>query len=206
MLKGLYVITDERLTPYEENKIFTMVERALKGGAKLVQLRDKSTEDEELIKIAKDLKKLCHRFLAYFIVNDRVELALKIEADGVHIGKDDPDLREVRKSFKDKIIGVSCYGDLERAIKAEQEGASYVAFGSFFPSPTKPESQLVDKKILTLAKKYLKIPICAIGGITLERAKELIEAGADLIAVVSDIWKAKDIEAQAKAYVRLFEK
>lgn len=205
MLRGLYVITDERLTPYEENKIFTMVEKALKGGAKLVQLRDKSKKDEELIEIAKELKRLCHKFLAYFIVNDRVELAFKIEADGVHIGKDDPDLKMVRRFFKDKVVGVSCYGDLERAIKAEQEGASYVAFGSFFPSPTKPDSKLVDKKILTLAKKHLKIPVCAIGGITLAKAKELIEAGADLIAVVSDIWKTKNIEAHARAYANLFK-
>lgn len=206
MLKGLYVITDEKLTPYENGKIILMVERALKGGAKLVQLRDKSNKDEDLLEIAKDLKNLCKRFGAYFLINDRVNLAYRIEADGVHLGIEDTDLKEVKKILKNKIIGVSCYGDLERAVKAELEGATYVSFGSFFPSPTKPNAKVVDKNILVSAKKLLKIPVCAIGGITLEKAKELIELGADLIAVISDIWKAKDIEIQARAYTALFNR
>lgn len=206
MLKGLYVITDEKLTPYENGKIILMVERALKGGAKLVQLRDKSNKDEDLLEIAKDLKNLCKRFGAYFLINDRVNLAYRIEADGVHLGIEDTDLKEVKKILKNKIIGVSCYGDLERAVKAELEGATYVSFGSFFPSPTKPNAKVVDKNILVSAKKLLRIPVCAIGGITLEKAKELIELGADLIAVISDIWKAKDIEIQARAYTALFNR
>lgn len=206
MLKGLYVITDEKLTPYENGKIILMVERALKGGAKLVQLRDKSNKEEDLLEIAKDLKNLCKRFGAYFLINDRVNLAYRIEADGVHLGIEDTDLKEVKKILKNKIIGVSCYGDLERAVKAELEGATYVSFGSFFPSPTKPNAKVVDKNILISAKKLLRIPVCAIGGITLEKAKELIELGADLIAVISDIWKAKDIEIQARAYTALFNR
>lgn len=204
-LKGLYVLTDEKLTPYENNQIFEKVEQALKGGAKIVQLRDKSNSDEFLIPYAQELKNLCHKYSALFIINDRVELAIKVSADGVHIGKDDGDIKEVRKVLKDKILGVSCYGDLERAKYAEAQLATYVAFGSFFPSPTKPSSKVVDKKIIALAKKTLKIPICVIGGITLERAKELIELGADLIAVVSDIWNAENIERRAKEYTKLFD-
>ncbi|BAU23708.1 thiamine-phosphate pyrophosphorylase [Caldimicrobium thiodismutans] len=205
-LFGLYVITDEKLTPYEGEKIFKCVESALKGGAKVVQLRDKTHTDEELLEVALQLKKLCHQYQALFIVNDRVKLAKGVEADGVHLGIEDEALERVKVALPDKIIGVSCYGDLERAKRAEALGASYVAFGSFFPSPTKPASALVSKEILLQAKKELKIPVCAIGGITLEQAEELIKLGADLLAVISDIWLARDIEDRARGYTELFRK
>jgi len=203
-LSGLYVITDEKLTPYENNQIFDKVERALRGGAKVVQLRDKKNSDEFLIPYAQALKELCHKYKAIFVVNDRVELALKVDADGVHLGKEDLFVTSARKVLKDKIIGVSCYGDLKRAKEMEALSADYVAFGSFFPSPTKPEAKVVDKKIVSEAKKLLRIPVCAIGGITLERAKELVELGADMIAVISDIWKAENIEERARGYKKLF--
>ncbi len=206
ILSGLYVITDEKLTPYEGGKIFELVERALKGGARIVQLRDKTRGDEELIEIALTLKKLCQKYSAFFIINDRVSLAKEIDADGVHLGKEDEDLREALKKLKGKIIGVSCYGSLERAKWAEALSASYVAFGSFFPSPTKPESEIISLNLLIQAKRELKIPICAIGGITLEKAEELVKLSADLIAVVSDIWLSEDIEKRARAYTSLFKK
>jgi thiamine-phosphate pyrophosphorylase len=202
MLKGLYVITDEKLTPYD--KIFDMVEQALKGSAKLVQLRDKNNSDDFLLPIAKDLKKLCNKYDALFIVNDRLELTLKSDADGIHVGEEDVDISEIRKALKDKIVGVSCYGDVERAILMERLSATYVAFGSFYPSPTKPKSKVVDKSVITEAKRFLKIPVCVIGGITVERAKELIELGADLVAVISDIWTAENIEERAREYAELF--
>jgi thiamine-phosphate pyrophosphorylase len=203
-LKGLYVITDEKLTPYKDNQIFFKVKEALEGGARIVQLRDKTHSDEFLLPYAKELKRLCKEYQALFIINDRVELAYKVDADGVHLGKDDVSIEVALKILKDKIIGISCYGDLERAKKMEALGASYVAFGSFYPSPTKPEAKRVDKQILVQAKKMLKIPICAIGGITLERAKELITLGADMIAVISDIWKAENIRKRAEGYSKLF--
>lgn len=205
MLKGLYAITDARLTPYEGGKIFQMVERALKGGAKILQLRDKETPDEALLPIALELKRLCREYGALFIVNDRLELAKMAKADGLHIGKEDVALELAKKEFSKGVIGVSCYGDISRAKKAEALGASYVAFGSFYPSPTKPSSPIIPKELLREAKRILQIPICAIGGITLERAKELIALGADMIAVISDLWKAQDIEAKARAYSKLFE-
>ncbi|PMP64584.1 MAG: thiamine phosphate synthase [Caldimicrobium thiodismutans] len=205
-LAGLYVITDEKLTPYSGGKIFEFVEKALKGGARFVQLRDKSNKEEELFNLSLELKKLCHRYGAFFIINDRVSLAKEVEADGVHLGKEDEPLEEAIKKLKGKIIGVSCYGSLERAKWAESLGVSYVAFGSFFPSPTKPESQLVPLDLISKAKRELKIPICAIGGITLERAEELIKLGADILAVISDIWLAEDIEKRAKGYTQLFKK
>lgn len=205
-LSGLYVITDEKLTPYEKNQILEKVEAALKGGARIVQLRDKSNSDEFLLPYAQALKELCHKYGAVFIVNDRVELALKADADGVHLGEEDPDINYARKILKNKIIGISCYGDLKRAKEMELLGASYVAFGSFFSSPTKPSAKIVDKKILLEAKKLLKIPLCAIGGITLERAEELIKLSADMIAVISDIWITYDIEEKARSYKELFER
>lgn len=205
-LYGLYVITDERLTPYEGGRIFKLVEKVLKGGARVLQLRDKSKSDEELYEIALKLKELCRAYGALFIVNDRPYLAKEVSADGVHLGKDDPKLIKVKNLLPQKIIGISCYGDLERAKEAERLGAGYVAFGSFYPSPTKPDSKIVPKEILKLAKRELKIPVCAIGGITLERAEELIRLGADLIAVISDIWLSEDPEKRAKAYSELFEK
>ena len=206
-LSGLYAITDEKLTPYEGGKIFRLVEKVLKGGARVVQLRDKNTPDEKLIPIALKLKELCHSYSAYFIVNDRVSLAKEILADGVHVGKDDEDISYVREVLpKTSIVGVSCYAALERAKRAEKLGASYVAFGSFFPSPTKPEAPLAPLEILAQAKRELSIPICAIGGITLDKAEILLEHGVDLIAVVSDLWTSDDPEARARGYTELFKK
>ncbi len=205
-LRGFYAITDPRLTPYEGKEIFKKVESALRGGTKLLQLRDKYHSNEYLIPIATELKALCKDYGAIFIIDDRVELAKICEADGVHLGKDDAPLSHARDFLgKDKIIGASCYSSLEKAIRAEKEGADYVAFGSFFPSPTKPEAPLAPKDILKKAKKILSIPVCAIGGITLEKAGELIDMGADMIAVISDLWNSEDIEKKAREYSALFE-
>ena len=206
-LKGLYVITDEKLTPYENGEIFKKVEEALQGGAKIVQLRDKTNSNEFLLPYAIKLKELSHKYSAIFIVNDRVDLAKLCDADGVHIGKDDSSITLARKILgKNKIIGVSCYGDIEKAKLMEKLSADYVSFGSFYSSPTKPEAKVIDKETLIEAKKILKIPICAIGGITAEKAEELIKLGADMVAVISDIWNAKDIKKRAKEYKVLFEK
>lgn len=201
-LRGLYVVTDEKQTPYD--KMLDMVEKALKGGASIVQLRDKNNSDEFLIPYCKELKNLCHKYNAIFIVNDRVDLALKVDADGVHVGEEDPDVVEVREKTKGKIMGVSCYGSVERALQMQDLGVDYVAFGSFYPSPTKPKSRIVSKSVISEAKKVLKIPICVIGGLTVENSKELIDLGADLVAVISDIWTAPDIEERCKQYVKLF--
>ncbi|WP_297886896.1 thiamine phosphate synthase [Sulfurihydrogenibium sp.] len=203
-LKGLYVITDEKLTPYD--RMLDMVERALKGGASIVQLRDKNNPDEFLIPYCLELKKLCHKYDAIFIVNDRVDLALNVDADGVHVGEEDPDVVEVRQKTKGKIMGVSCYGSVERALQMQEIGADYVAFGSFYPSPTKPKSRIVPKSVVLEAKNVLKIPVCVIGGLTAENSKELIDLGADMVAVISDVWTASDIESRCREYIKLFQK
>lgn len=205
-LRGLYAITDELLTPYQNGLIFKLVEEALKGGAKVIQLRDKHSSLQELLPIAKKLKELCHTYNALLIINDRIDLAIKVEADGLHIGIEDASLREARRKLPNKIIGVSCYGDLERALLAQSEAANYVAFGSFFTSPTKPTAKTISKEVLIEAKKIIKIPICAIGGITLSNAKELAFLGVDMLAVISGLWNSRDIYATAKAFSSLFDK
>ncbi len=197
-LKGLYVISDDILTP--KNTILKQMEEALKGGAKIVQLRDKTSKDEEIEKLILNLQELCRRYQAIFILNDRVELAIKLKCDGLHIGKSDHHrVEEVRKEYKG-ILGISCYGNLELAKEMERKNVDYVAFGSFFTSKTKPNAPTANKKIIKQAKEELKIPVCVIGGITSENSKELIKEGADMTAVISDIWKSTDIKKQCEKY------
>lgn len=202
MLQGLYGITDIDKTPY--NRVEFMVEEALKGGMKILQLRDKQTPTSELLPLAKVLQSLCSQFGATFIVDDNIDLVEQCDADGLHIGKDDMPLTEARKRLPNKIIGVSCYGKMELAHKAQSEGATYIAFGSFFPSPTKPKAPVVPGDILIQAKNELKIPVCSIGGITSENASVLIEKGADMVSVIHDLWVCEDIREKALAYQKLF--
>ncbi len=203
MLRGLYGITDTSLTPQET--LYAQVEAAIQGGMRILQLRDKISTDAQVLPIASKLLKLCRKNNVLFIVDDRIELAIEIDADGVHVGKDDKEIREFKDNFKGKIIGVSCYGDIHRALDAQEQGANYVAFGSFFPSPTKPLASLVDRSVLSQAKNILNIPICAIGGITTSNATALVDAGSDMIAVISDLWSAQDIFAKAKEFSELYE-
>ncbi len=185
-LNGLYAITDEALTPYED--IEKYVSEAISGGAKIVQLRDKSRSDEELFQVAKKIKKICKKNGALFVLDDRVVLAKAVNADGVHIGGEDTPLKLAREILGDKkIIGLSCYGDLDRAKEGVKGGVDYVAFGSFFPSKTKPHAKVVDKSVLKEAKK-LGVPVCAIGGIDVSNGKELIRCGADMLAVINSLW------------------
>ncbi|MEF3169402.1 MAG: thiamine phosphate synthase [Deltaproteobacteria bacterium] len=202
-LSGLYAVTDPVLTP--PGRILGCVAKVLDGGARIVQLRDKAATNRDLLPIARALRDLCQGRGAVFIVNDRPGLVQDVSADGLHIGQEDIPPDEARRIIgPDKILGVSCYGDLDRAVDMERRGADYVAFGSFFPSPTKPAAPVVDPAILLEAKRRLSIPICAIGGITAENAGMLVERGADMVAVVSDLWRAPDIEARARSYMRLF--
>jgi len=201
-LKGLYVITDNILTP--QKTIFFQVQEALKGGAKIVQLRDKINSEKIVQKTAIELQELCKKYDALFILNDKVTLALESHFDGLHIGKSDYEIfPQIRENFKG-ILGVSCYGDIEKAKYFEALGADYVAFGSFFSSPTKPDSALVPLEILTKAKEELHIPICAIGGICTDNLDEIMEQNPDMVAVISDIWKSADISSQASLYAKKF--
>jgi len=187
LLKGLYVITDENLTP--DDTVHSYVEDALKAGASIVQYRNKTKSDEEVEEVCRTLQALCSQYDVPFIIDDRPYLAAKIQADGIHIGKDDMSLDEARKIFPKGIIGVSCYGSIRKAREAQEEGADYVAFGSFFSSPTKPHSGIISMNVLQKAKEAVDIPICAIGGISQTNIGEVAAKNIDMISVVSAAFK-----------------
>ncbi len=197
-LNGLYVITDDILTP--SNTMKNQVEQALQGGAKLVQLRNKTDSIEIIRDQVKELQELCHSYDALFVLNDDIDLAIQLQCDGLHIGKSDHHrFEEIRQNFQG-IIGVSCYGDIKLAKSFQDKGADYVAFGSFFRSPTKPTSNIVPLEVLKHAKKHLDIPICAIGGITSNNVDEILEYEPDMICLISDIWGSDTIQVKARSY------
>ncbi len=191
-LNGLYVITDEYLTPDET--VHSYVEDALIAGASIVQYRNKTKSDEEVEEVCRTLQSLCTSYSVPFIIDDRPHLAAKIDADGLHIGKDDIPIEEARKIFPTGIIGVSCYGSIRKAREAQQEGADYVAFGSFFASPTKPHSGIISLNVLHKAKEALEIPICAIGGISQTNIGQIAATQTDMISVVSAAFKGNTKE------------
>ena len=200
---GIYAITFETA---DTEKLLAQVEAALTGGVAAVQYRDKSDDVARRHEQASELVALCRRFHAPLIVNDDLRLADLCDADGVHLGRDDASLREARIILgRDKFIGTSCYQSLEIALAAQAAGADYVAFGSFFPSPTKPAAARADVILLHEAARTLRVPIVAIGGITLASAPMLLDAGADSLAVLSALFDAPDIRAAARALNQLFE-
>jgi len=201
-LQGLYVITDETLLP---PTIFSaVVEQALKGGAKIIQYRDKSDDSKKRLKQARQIKELCEQYQATFIINDDVALAKKVDADGVHLGQDDESLMSARNILgDDKIIGVSCYKYLDLAVQAQKKGADYIAFGRFFASQIKPHAAQASVDLLTQAKA-LGLPICGIGGIDQHNASELITAGADMLAVISAVFASDDIQQNSRTLSQLF--
>lgn len=197
--RGLYAITPEGL---EGAALLESASRAISGGAVALQYRAKARADREC---ARALVGLCRSHGALLIVNDDAALAADVDADGVHLGRFDPSIEQARKILgPDRVIGVSCYADLGRARDLAARGADYLAFGSMYASPTKPDAVHCPPEILTAAR-HLGKPVAAIGGITLARAPELVHAGADLLAVISDLFDAPDIEARAVAYSRLFD-
>lgn len=200
----LYAITDSLLLPAE--KLFFGVEAALKGGCKYVQYRDKSQDFAIRTSDAQRLLTLCNAHHAKLIINDDVNLAQKIQAHGVHLGQGDGDVRAARKLLgAEAIIGVTCHDSLEFAEKAINDGASYIAFGRFFLSNTKPNAHPAPLSLLTEArKKFPNMLIAAIGGITLDNANIITNAGADLIAVCHSLFSAEDIEAQTTKFCNSF--
>jgi thiamine-phosphate pyrophosphorylase len=204
LIGGLYAITPEC---GDTESLVRQVRQALSGGAHLVQYRNKNSDVALRHEQASELLALCRNFHVPLIINDDIRLADLIGADGVHLGKDDGGVREARLILgPDKIIGVSCYGDLQRALDAESHGANYVAFGSFFPSPTKPGAAAAPLSLLHEAKQVLNIPFVAIGGISADNVAPLIEAGADAVAVISALFGSDDIAAAASRFAVLFEK
>jgi thiamine-phosphate pyrophosphorylase len=189
-LRGLYAITPEGVDPDK-------VRLALEGGMALLQYRNKARDRSH----AKAVVALAKRYNVPVIINDDLDLALELGAEGAHLGRDDGNLNAARKKLKGRLLGASCYNDARLARAAVAEGADYVAFGSVFDSPTKPDAV---RAPLSLFAESLGVPLCAIGGITLQNAPEVIAAGADLVAVISDLFEAPDIRARAADYGKLF--
>ena len=198
---GIYAVTDHRLI----NGRFEMVEQALVGGVKMLQFRNKNKPIEQHKIQAKALRRLCREHRVPFIINDDVNLARRVDADGIHLGKDDPDIAAARAVLGDNaIIGVSCYNQLSLAHQAVEAGASYVAFGRFFPSKTKPEAVSCSVEVLHEARRVLTCPVVAIGGITPDNGGQIIQAGADFLAVIHGLFGQADVLAAAQRYSRLW--
>lgn len=202
-LHGLYVLTDENLTP--PDCLIQSVEQAIAGGCRIIQYRDKTSTSAIRLKQARSLRTLCANSNALLIINDDIELAIAVDADGVHLGEHDEDISSARRQLGERLIGISCYNDMQRARQAQQHGADYIAFGSFFQSSTKPDARPADVSLLTHAKQSLDIPVVAIGGITLGNAASLIEAGADMLAVITDVFASHDIASTAYHFTQLFD-
>ena len=207
MLKGLYAITNEDID-------FDNIEAVLKGGCKVLQYRVKKTPSAQQLKDARSLQKLCHSYKCLFLINDNIALAKEINSDGVHLGQQDSSIENARVLLGEQaIIGITCHNSLGLALVAEQQGASYIAFGAFFNSKTKPQAQRAELELLQQAKQQLSIPIIAIGGITRDNAPLVIERGADMVAVVNDLFASSlsthkntdEIEQRAKQFSILFK-
>ncbi len=204
-LRGLYAITDQRLAA-GSGDIAWQVEQALIGGARLIQYRDKGTDRPRRLAEAEALLHCCRRHSVPLIINDDVELAAEIGADGVHLGSEDPALAAARRRLgPNALIGLSCYDNLERALAAQEAGAGYVAFGSFYASPTKPGAVAAELDLLQRAGRRLSVPIVAIGGINADNGAQLVQAGADMLAVISGVFGQPDIAAAAEKITKLFE-
>lgn len=203
-IAGLYAIADaSMLAPA---RLLPAVQAAIEGGASVVQYRDKAGRRMDPAELH-PLRKLCHAHDVFFIVNDSIELAAATRAHGVHLGREDGSIAAARERLgANAVIGISCYDDLDRALAAEAAGCDYVAFGSFFPSPTKPNAVRPPLTLLTEARARLQIPVVAIGGITPENGAPLVAAGADAVAVIGGLFQAADITAQARRYAELFLK
>jgi len=200
---GLYAITDASVS--DSQKIIVSVEQTLRGGANVIQFRDKSNNQKQRLETCLALRKLTKQFNAVFIINDDIKLTLLTKADGIHLGQNDSSLTEARNQLGEKtIIGISCYNRFDLAELATKEGANYIAFGRFFPSRTKPNTETAEIKLIQQAKQELDIPVVAIGGITAKNGGALIGAGADMLAVVDGIFGQTNIEAATKDYQALF--
>jgi thiamine-phosphate pyrophosphorylase len=203
-LRGLYAITDGQLLT---GRFLSYVEAALDGGVTLLQYRDKSSDESRRLHEASELLKLCERYKTRLIINDDAELAARLGV-GVHLGQTDGSLPDARALLGHKaIVGATCHGKLELAERAKADGASYVAFGRFFTSRTKPDAPAVPLELLAQVRSKVKLPIAVIGGITVENAPQLVAYGADLLAVVHGLFGAEtpaEVTRRAKAFNALY--
>lgn len=203
-IEGLYAITDPGLIA--DHELLDKVTAAIVGGARLIQYRHKHLAPAAALSQATRLAALCRQHSTLFIVNDDPVLAAQCDAHGVHIGRDDPDIQQARAIVgSQRLVGVSCYNELQRAQTAQAGGADYVAFGSFYASAVKPDAVTAGIELLRQARATLSVPIVAIGGINTDNGAALIDAGADALAVISAVFAANDVTAAAGSLAALFE-
>lgn len=203
-MKGLYIVTPD----WDDTaKMVEVTEKALKGGAEIVQYRHKTAGPELRLEQAKALQAVCKKYKKPFIINDYVDLCLELDADGIHVGGMDAPVKKVRAAVgPDKIVGASCYGDLNLARTATRDGATYVAFGGFYPSRVKKYPVTTPLDIVAEWKKEQPdMPVCVIGGMDVENGAPLVTKGAEMVAVVSGVYFQDDPEAAAREFVKLFK-
>lgn len=202
-LEGLYAITPDWA---DTARLIAVTEAILRGGCRVLQYRNKATTPCHRDEQAVALRGLTRRYGALLIVNDDLDLALACEADGVHLGGEDGDLAAARKRLgPERLLGASCYQSLDLAEAAARAGVDYIAFGSFYASPTKPLAKRADPSLLGAAKTRFGLPVCGIGGIDLSNAAPLVAAGADLLAVISAVYNSADPERASRDFTTLFE-
>lgn len=200
-LSGLYAITDPELMA---DNLIAKAEQAILGGISVLQYRNKTAPPEQQEQEATTLAKLCNKHNVIFLINDNVELAVKANADGVHLGQKDTQLEQARTRLgKNKIIGITCNNQIKLAQLAQQQGADYVAFGRFFNSQTKPSAPQAKLSLLTEAQQLITIPIVAIGGITHARAPQLLKQGVDMLAVIHGLFGQDDILTATRDFVEI---
>ena len=202
MISGLYAVTPDEA---DTEVLLRKVEAALQGGINILQYRNKSANHLLQTQQARAILPLCRQYQVPLIINDSVKLCLTLDADGVHLGEDDGNLSEVRNRLgTSKLLGASCYNRFDLALSAQQAGADYVAFGACFASSTKPNAHEASLDLFKQAREELKIPAVAIGGITLENATTVINAGAHSIAVIHAIFNATNIKLTTQQFTQLF--
>lgn len=199
-MSEIYALSDDFFTP--EDVIVKFIHEILDNGVKFVQFRSKKKEKNE--KIISELIRLCDDYHAYLIINDDALLARKLGAHGVHIGKDDGSIIKAREILgENKIIGVSCYDDLTLALNAQQNGASYAAFGAVFKSPTKKDAKICNHDVLKKAAEILKIPTCVIGGINAGNLRQILKFHPNFVAIVSALYHPRSITENLKNLQRI---
>ncbi len=200
-IHGLYAITPDEA---DTVRLTELVAAAVEGGARLVQYRNKTASPDLRATQAASLVRVCRAAGIPLLINDHPDIATTLGADGVHLGEDDGDVAAARARIPGGLLGVSCYNEVRRAIEAERQGADYVAFGRFFASTTKPGIIRASLALVAEAKRAVKLPLVAIGGITLDNAPGLIAGGIDAIAVISALFAARDVRATARRFSALF--
>lgn len=201
-MKGLYLVTPDW---DDTEKLLAATEQGLLGGASLLQYRHKTASDDLQLEQATALLVLCRRYRVPFIINDHVALCDRIDADGIHVGGTDASVAAVRTLLgKDKIVGASCYGDLELARQSAAAGASYVAFGGFYQSRVKKYEVSTALDIITRAKIEITVPLCVIGGMSVDNSRPLVQLGADLVAAISSVYLSDDQQHAASDFAQLF--